>query len=120
MKCSLCDEELDLSEIICPICNEKQDLIDGEIINFLIQQYQNYKNYIIQYSKDSYEDNYKTKAIKNTKLEVFNEVVDMLEFVIKRYTDIDVSKIEIEETPIMTPRKCQMHRSKVCDHCMDC
>ena len=115
MNCNICDEELNVPEIICPVCNNKQEIVDGRLVEYLVAHYQNLRNNIIEHSKDSYEDTYKTIAVKNTKLEVFRDVVSMLEVAFKEYTNIDPSKIEIEEHPVPTPRVCQMNHNKICN-----
>lgn len=120
IKCEICDEELDIPKIICPICSNELKFIDNELLNFLTVQYSNYKNKIIQYNKNEYYDTYKTKAIKNTKIEVFNEIVGILEFALSQYTDIDTSKIIIEEKYVQKPRMCDNDRNKICNGCMDC
>lgn len=120
MKCRICEEELKIPDIICPICGEKQYVADSRIIEYLIYQYKEYKNNIIQYSKDSWDDTYKTKAIKRTKIEVFKSVMIMLKIALEQYAQIDTSKIEVEEHYVSTPKMCEMNRNKVYDGCGDC
>jgi hypothetical protein len=122
--------ETNISLIVCDVnvlfAEKAVDLKESRIrpqkidFDYLIDQYSKCQNKINQYSKDKYDDNYKIKAIKNTKLEVYQEMLNMLEFAIKEYTDVDISKIEIQEFHVLLPTVCQMDRSKICNGCMNC
>jgi hypothetical protein len=120
MKSKICDENLDLPEIICSLCKNKIEIMSPQFLDFVIDIYKDYKNRINYFSKDYYDDNYKTRAIKKTHLEIFNELINILEFGFKEYTNIKVSEIEIENMPVKTPSPCQQNRNKICDGCMDC
>lgn len=121
MKCQLCDSEILLPKIVCPACSEEQNLTNNKILDYLIQQYKEYKSIIKQYEKDEYYDTYRTKAVKNTKLEVYREVLIMLEIAIESHSNIKVSEIEeSEEFHVSTPRMCDLNPRKICNHCGDC
>ena len=120
MLCKLCKEELKAPEIICPICDEKQTIIDYEFVNYSINLYKEYQNKIIQYKKDEYYDNYKTNAIKKTSIKIFEDIVSSLKYQLEFYANIDVSKIQIEEYCVDKPRPCELDSNKICDYCMNC
>jgi hypothetical protein len=120
VKCQLCEEKLNISEITCPVCGEKQNIANNEIVNYIIYEYKEYQNKIIQFKKDSYYDNYKTKAIKNTSIEIFEEIVSTLEYAIKEFTNVKISDIQIEEHYVRTPRVCDLNSNKICNGCGNC
>jgi hypothetical protein len=120
MNCKICNQYIDLPEITCNNCYTRVDLCSNDLVNFIKTQYSLYLNKIEKYSTYEYYDNYKTKAIKNTKLEVFYEIKNMLEYAIKEYTDIDLSYLSACNSYIEVPRMCDVYKGKICNHCGDC
>ncbi|WP_125154391.1 hypothetical protein [Clostridium rectalis] len=120
MKCSLCNEEIQNSKIICDKCGEEQRIMNNDLVDYLIEKYKEYNNRIIQYSKDEYYDTYETRAAKQTQIKIYKEIVTILKMALKGYTNIDIENVEIEEYPISKPRMCDMYKGKICDGCGDC
>ena len=120
MKCKICDEELTLPDITCNLCCNSFDLASIEIVDGLVREYSRINNIINKYEEDDYRDNYKIRAIKNTKLEIYREVLNNIKYLLEEHTNIDISKIEISDEHIIMPRMCDIDRNRVCNGCMDC
>jgi hypothetical protein len=119
-KCKICDEELILPKVTCEVCCTDSNLATIELVDGLVHEYSRIQNIINKYSEDDWDDNYKTRAIKNTKLEVYKEVLNNVESLLKEYSNIDISKIEIRDFHVLKPRICDINKNKVCNHCMNC
>lgn len=120
MKCKLCNSNIEVPIISCDVCLEDNYFISSDIIDDLITQYSEYKNEIKQYEKDEHYDTNLTKAIKDERIKVLNGVVMSLEFLIEKYSNIDLDTIEESNSYVAKPKTCQMNSSKICNGCGDC
>ena len=83
MKCKICDGELNIPKIACKCCHNEVNIANEQFIDFIVAQYADIQNKINKYSKEDYTDTYEIKAIKNTKLEVYNEMSSVLKHALK-------------------------------------
>lgn len=118
IECPICYAPVEYDDIICPCCNEKAIVIDSLQLNALTRKYADLKHIVFELNKLDFNDNYKTKAVKSTQLEIYKNMFMWLANLLTSM-NIDVSTIEESNIYVDKPRMCDL-KNRICTHCGDC